>query len=195
MYLLAALCLTAGVLPGAVTDALSAVTAQLVGARLPVQSSGWLQIVPVATARSAYSGLLVLVLVVSAAALTALAIHRIATRATRRTAAWDCGYPDPDPATQYTAASFAQPIKRVFGTLVFRAREQVSMPPPGDTRAAHIEVQLRDTLWDLLYAPVIGAIGYLADRSDRLQFLTIRRYLMLVFGALVVLLVIFGVSQ
>ncbi len=32
-------------------------------------------------------------------------------------------------------ASFAQPIRRVFGTVVFRAREHVDMPPPGDMRA------------------------------------------------------------
>ena len=50
----------------------------------------------------------------------------------RRAPAWDCGFPDPDPATQYTAGSFAQPIRRVFGTLVFPPREQVDMPPPGE---------------------------------------------------------------
>ena len=59
-------------------------------------------------------------------------IHRFASRAVRRGPAWDCGFPDPSPATQYTADSFAQPIRRVFGEVVFRAREQVDMPPPGD---------------------------------------------------------------
>jgi formate hydrogenlyase subunit 3/multisubunit Na+/H+ antiporter MnhD subunit len=196
MCLLAFLCLAAGVLPGAVMDGLSSVTEQLVGARLPAQSTGaWLEIVPIASARSAYSGLLVLVLIGSAAGLTAFTIHRIATRATRRAPAWDCGFPDPSPATQYTAGSFAQPIKRVFGTLVFRARERVVMPPPGDTRVARIDLELHDTVWEAFYAPVIAAVAWFADRSNRLQFLTIRRYLMLVFAALVVLLVIFGVSQ
>ena len=57
----------------------------------------------------------------------------------RRAPAWDCGYPDASPATQYTAGSFAQPIRRVFGTIVFRAREQVDMPPPGDTRPARLQ--------------------------------------------------------
>ena len=46
----------------------------------------------------------------------------------RRGPAWDCGFPDPSPATQYTADSFAQPIRRVFGEVVFRARERVDMP-------------------------------------------------------------------
>ena len=63
----------------------------------------------------------------------------------RRAPAWDCGYPDPSPATQYTADSFAQPIRRVFGTVVFRAREHVDMPPPGDCAAGPPRrVELRD---------------------------------------------------
>jgi hypothetical protein len=41
----------------------------------------------------------------------------------------------PSPQTQYTAGSFAQPIRRVFGTArVPGAREHVDMPPPGDPR-------------------------------------------------------------
>ena len=52
-----------------------------------------------------------------------VAIHRLASDQLRRAPAWDCGYPDASPATQYTATSFAQPIRRVFGSVVFRARE------------------------------------------------------------------------
>ena len=63
----------------------------------------------------------------------------------------------PSPATQYTATSFAQPIRRVFGTVVFRAREHVEMPPPGDTRPARLTVELHDPIWDALYAPLAAA--------------------------------------
>ncbi len=77
------------------------------------------------------------------ATFAAAAIHRLASDRLRRGPAWDCGYPDPSPATQYTASSFAQPIRRVFGTLVFRARERVEMPPPGDMRPARLEVELQ----------------------------------------------------
>ena len=75
----------------------------------------------------------------------------------RRAPAWDCGFPDPSPATQYTAGSFAQPIRRVFGTVVFRASEEVDMPPPGDTRPARLRVRLRDVPWDVLYVPTRAA--------------------------------------
>ena len=158
---------------------------------MPAQVGGeWLSIVPIAEGRSSYNGLLVFVFMVISGSLAAFAIHRLASDKLRRAPAWDCGYPDPSPATQYTASSFAQPIRRVFGTVVFRAREQVEMPPPGDARAARLTVVLRDPVWDTLYAPVAGAIGFAADRLNHLQFLTIRQFLSLVFAALVILLMV-----
>jgi hypothetical protein len=62
------------------------------------------------------------------------------------------------------------------------------MPPPGDLRAAHLRVTLRDLAWEWIYAPVTVAVGFTADGLNHLQFLTIRRYLSLVFLALVSLL-------
>jgi hypothetical protein len=111
----------------------------------------------------------------------------------RRAPAWDCGFPDSSPITQYSAGSFAQPIRRVFGTLAFRAREEVDMPPPGDLRPARLEVRVQDLVWEGVYAPVAGAVGYAADRLNHLQFLTIRRYLTLVFLALVFLLLMLAI--
>jgi hypothetical protein len=161
------------------------------GARLPTQTTiAWLTIVPVSASRSSYNGLLVLLFIAFSAGAAAYAIHRLASHAVRRAPAWDCGFPDPSPITQYTAGSFAQPIRRVFGTLAFRAREEVDMPPPGDLRPARLEVSLQDLVWDGVYAPVAGAVGFAADRLNNLQFLTIRRYLALVFLALVFLLLV-----
>ena len=193
MLLLALLCLAAGVVPGFVMDALAPVMRLLIGTRLAVQSTQpWLRIVPIDTARSAYDGALVLGMILIAAAATALIVRRFASHALRRSAVWDCGFPDASPATQYTAGSFAQPIRRVFATVVFRAREHLSMPAPGDTAAARLQVELHDTLWETLYLPVIRLVDTLSERVNRLQFLTIRRYLTLVFAALVLLLVIVG---
>jgi formate hydrogenlyase subunit 3/multisubunit Na+/H+ antiporter MnhD subunit len=191
MFTLAAVCFAAGILPGFVIDALAPATLALLDARMPLQAGvEWLSIVPVAEARSSYNGWLVFVFVALAASLAALFIHRFASRARRRAPAWDCGYPDPDPATQYTAASFAQPIRRVYGAWFFEARERVEMPPPGGVAPARHTATLRDLLWDWFYAPVAGAVAFAAARLDVLQFLTIRRYLSLVFLALVALLVV-----
>jgi len=194
MYLLGALCLFAGSLPGLLIDALAPVVDLAVGARLAVQHGiGWLSIVPIAESRSSYNGLLVLVFMTASAALTAFFIHRVASNRLRRSAAWDCGYPDPSVLTQYSARSLSQPIRRVFGTVVFRAREVGEMPPPGSTAPARLVVTLRDPIWDTLYAPLAGLVATAAERLNVLQFLTIRRYLMLVFTALVTLLLVLAI--
>jgi hydrogenase-4 component B len=191
MALLAGLCVAAGVLPGLVIDALAPVVEGLAGARMPLQAGiPWLSIVPIAESRSSYNGLLVLLFIAASATLAAYAIHRLASHAVRRAPPWDCGFPDPSPATQYTAGSFAQPIRRVFGTTAFRARETVEMPPPGDLAPARFEVELTDRVWQGLYAPAVFAVDRSADFFNRLQFLTIRQYLSLVFALLVVLLMV-----
>ncbi|MGA7488394.1 MAG: hydrogenase 4 subunit B [Xanthobacteraceae bacterium] len=194
MFFFAALCLVAGILPALFIDALAPVVEALVGDRMPVQSGvEWLSIVPIAESRSSYNGLLVFVFMLVSGALAAWAIHRLASDKLRRAPPWDCGYPDAGPATQYTASSFAQPIRRVFGTVVFHAREHVDMPRPGDGRPARITVEVRDLVWDALYAPIAGGVVFAAERLNRLQFLTIRQFLSLVFAALVLLLLVLAI--
>jgi len=191
MAVLAGLCVIAGIVPGFVIDGIGPVVEAVTGARMPAQDSiKWLSIVPVAESRSSYNGLLVFMFIAASASLAAYFIHRLASHASRRAPAWDCGFPDPSPATQYTAASFAQPIQQVFGTFVFRAREHVDMPAPGELRPARIDIEMHDPAWEFVYTPVAAAVSFVSGRLDHLQFLTIRRYLSIVFGALVFLLVV-----
>ncbi|HEX7198217.1 MAG TPA: hydrogenase 4 subunit B, partial [Dongiaceae bacterium] len=100
-----------------------------------------------------------------------------------------------DPATQYSASSFAQPLRRVFATNLFRAREQVEMPAPGGLEPARLKVTLHDLAWEGLYLPVAAAIETVAGKVNLLQFLTIRRYLSLMFMALALLLIVVAVSE
>ena len=196
MFVLAALCLVAGIVPGVFIDALAPVTHALAGASMPHQTGvQWLSIVPIAQSRSSYNGLLVFVFMAVSGGLAAFAIHRLASDRLRRAPAWDCGFPNSDPATQYTASSFAQPIRRVYGTLVFSAREVGEMPPPGSLQPARLTVEMRDPIWDTLYAPLAGFVAFASDRLNILQFLTIRRYLSLVFAALVLLLLVLAIWQ
>jgi NADH:ubiquinone oxidoreductase subunit 5 (subunit L)/multisubunit Na+/H+ antiporter MnhA subunit len=189
MFLLAALCFLAGVLPGFVIDLLAPVVQGLVGARMPVQATApALSIVPIAESRSSYNGLIILVFLVCAGVLTATFIHRFATRATRRSAIWDCGFPAASPTMQYTSSSFAMPIRRVFGATVFFVSEKVEMPRPGETRAARFHVKVFDPAWRLAYGPLARAVWKSAVRLNRLQFLTIRQYLTLTVSTLVLLL-------
>ncbi len=191
MLVLAALCALAGVLPGLVIDALAPVVQGLVGARLPVQSfMPWLSIVPIAESRSSYNGLMILLFLVCSGTFTAIFVHRFATRATRRSAIWDCGFPVVSPTTQYTSSSFAMPIRRVFGATVFHVREIVDMPRPGEMRSGHYQVKVFDPAWRFAYGPLARAVGFATERFNHLQFLTIRRYLTLVFCALILLLLV-----
>lgn len=191
MFILAALCLLAGILPGLVIDGLSSVTLPLIGSRMPVQvAQPWLSIVPIAASRSSYNGLLVFLFIAFSASAAAYVIHRFASHALRRGPAWGCGFPDVVPSSQYTAVSFAQPIRRVFGTFVFRARETVEMPAPGETGPARLNVEMHDVIWETLYLPIGRALDFATDHLNHLQFLTIRRYLTLVFLFLIVLLLV-----
>ncbi|MDP4033722.1 MAG: hydrogenase 4 subunit B [Pseudorhodobacter sp.] len=189
MGILAALCLLAGILPGVVLDAVAPVVDAMLNGRLPVQANeAWFTIVPIAEARSSYSGMLVFVFVAFSASVSAWAVHRYASRQLRRAPAWDCGFPDASPLTQYSAGGFAQPLRRVLGTNLLEARETVVMPPPGDGSPARLTVHVADPAWDGIYAPIASAVNAVATRMNRLQFLTIRRYLSLVFLSLIMLL-------
>ena len=191
MFFFAALCLVAGILPGLFIDALAPVV-QRAGRR------------PHAGRRPASSGCRSC-RSPRAAAPTTVCWSSCSSLSRARSPPWrftalpptgcaaprpgTAAIPMPNPATQYTASSFAQPIRRVFGSVVFRAREH------GRDAAARRYARrrgspstLRDLVWDTLYAPVAGAVGFAADRLNRLQFLTIRQFLSLVFAALVILL-------
>jgi len=67
------------------------------------------------------------------------------------------------------------------------------MPPPGALAPARLHLILRDRIWDTIYAPLAAGLGFAADHLNRLQFLTIRQYLTLVFTALVSLLMVLAI--
>jgi len=194
MYLLLGACLIAGILPGLIIDGIAPVVQAHVGLTMPTQTTNaWLSIIPIAESRSSYNGLLFFVFIIISTMLAVEVIHRYASHDLRRAPPWDCGFPESSPATQYTADSFAQPVRRVFGEFAFLARERVDMPPPGDPRPAILDVRLIDLIWEIFYAPIQGWIRFCAEKLNHLQFLTIRRYLSLVFLALVLLLLMVAI--
>ncbi|MCF3947539.1 hydrogenase 4 subunit B [Acidiphilium iwatense] len=194
---LAALCVVAGVLPGFVIDLLAPVTQALLGAHVPSQRGlSWLTVIPVSASRSSYDPLLIFIFIAVSGSLAALALHRFGSRVIRRAAFWGCGYQglsdasarDVASSTQYSPSGFAQPIRQVFASVVFRARDDVVMPAPGQLGPASLASSWTDPAWWAIYTPLVTTVGRIADRVNRLQFLTIRRYLAFVFLALVILL-------
>jgi len=56
-----------------------------------------------------------------------------------------------------------------------------------------MHVHLHDVPWELIYQPLASAVSFAALRLNDLQFLTIRRYLTLVFLTLVALLLVLAI--
>ena len=193
----AALCLAVGLLPGFVIDAHGAGGAtpgRRHACRCRPRSPGC-RSCRSRESRSSYNGLLVFVFITVSTLIAVEIIHRFASRALRRGPAWDCGFPDPSPATQYTADSFSQPLRRVFG-------EPCSAPASASTcrrrampRPARLDASSCATSSGTCSIAPIGGVRSRSPPSklNHLQFLTIRQYLSLVFVALVVLLLVVSI--
>jgi hypothetical protein len=82
------------------------------------------------------------------------------------------------------------PIRRVFGGAVFGLHEAVDMPRPGEMRAGSFRLRVIDPAWRFGYGPLARYVGTISLSLNRLQFLTIRSYLTLVFCALILLLLV-----
>ncbi|MBI2717892.1 MAG: hydrogenase 4 subunit B [Rhizobiales bacterium] len=195
MGLLAVLCLFGGLFSVFTIALIQPLLVQYAG--MPMASAGagptFFSLVAISAARSTYDAPIIALFLIVSGTVTTMAVHRLAARRTRRSAAWDCGFPDASPATQYTASSFAQPLRRVYGTAMFGSSERVDMPEPGDLRPARLDVRFVDYVWQGLHAAPAGMVLSLSEWLNRLQFLSIRRYLMLMFSALIVLLLIAAV--
>jgi NADH:ubiquinone oxidoreductase subunit 5 (subunit L)/multisubunit Na+/H+ antiporter MnhA subunit len=196
MGVLAALCAMIGVLPSGVLTCLRPLAMELLpNATAPLPNADWLMLRPQEIDGSSYSGLIMFAAIAFMTSVLVFFIHQFASNRVRRVDIWDCGFPCAQTNTQYTASSFAQPIRRIFGSVVFSAKESVMMPEPGDVRAAQFHVSLRDHLWEIFYAPVARWVNALSDKFDVLQSFNISSHLSLMFGALVLLLVLVAVIQ
>lgn len=196
MVALAALCVILGVIPVTVTDHLSAVVQPLTGVQFAVSSDlGWPFLSPVSNTRGSYSGTVLVMVGLALCGIAVLLVHRLGTTAMRAAPAWDCGHAEDIPETQYTGQSFAQPLRRSFAATIFRARETVIMPEPGDDSPARHQLHIIDPIWVGLYERLGRVVGAIADQVNRLQYLTVRRYLLMMFCTLVFMLLVVAVRQ
>ncbi|PKU26165.1 hydrogenase 4 subunit B [Telmatospirillum siberiense] len=188
-------CLCLGVFPVTVTSGIATAVEPLVRVKLPAAMLGWPWLSPVSLTAGSYSATMVLLTGAALMVTTLLVVHHFGTRKIRRFPLWDCGHPEDIVNAQYSADSFAQPLRRVFGSVVFRAREEVEMPPPGEMVPARFSVTMIDPVWTGLYLRIVRIVDAIADRVNVLQFLTVRRYLLMMFLTLVLLLLVVAVRQ
>ncbi|NKN32676.1 hydrogenase 4 subunit B [Marichromatium bheemlicum] len=183
--LLAVFCVLLGVLPTQVIALLDPVAEAVFGTGLPqAAAGGWLWLTPVSAETASYSAPLSILLLALIAGVAILWARRGRVRRVRRCDPWDCGLTPPTPRMQYSAASFAQPIRRVFA-LAFVLDER--KPTATDTRPRY-RLRIADRAWSLLYMPLAQAVESAARRVVLLQSGNVRVYLGWTLATLLVLL-------
>jgi formate hydrogenlyase subunit 3/multisubunit Na+/H+ antiporter MnhD subunit len=181
---LAAGCVLLGVLPQLALRAAGPVTGQLLGKTVAPAVSLW-RIAPIAPEQASYSGLVFLFGIVGVFGITFVLVRLIAHGRTRRTAAWDCGYPWQTARMQDTAEGFGQPIRHMFGAFFRMERD---LPSPGDP-APRYRIHIEDRFWRGIYQPIALSVQRTADGISILQGGRLSVYLLYSFLTLLVLLV------
>jgi len=183
MAALALCCAFIGLAPFALAPALQAACEAALGSALAPLAAPWRALSGVALASLALSG-----------AGGAWLWLRLARRPAPRARTWDCGYTAPTGRMQYSAASFAQPLVRVFSFALLPEEHGPAgvalFPPPS---AFHGEVV--DAALDRVVLPFAHAFTRLAGRLRVLQQGSVQQYLLYVWIALVALLAAGGVGR
>ena len=181
---LAALCIGLGLFPFVVLRALDQVNQSLLGTVLGDRAASWWAVVPLAADRASYSPLAFGAGIALCVTITFLLVRRLYHGRVRRSAAWDCGFPNQTPRMQDTAEGFGQPIRHIFGPF-FRITRL--LPTPFDAAPRYV-LHLADRWWDWLYTPLERAVETGAHWVSFLQQGRISLYLMYSFATLLILL-------
>ena len=185
--LLALACLAFGIFPTWTVRALNCVTASLLGQGLTsATDNGWLWLTPVNPQTASYGAPAVFFGLLASWLIVYVLLRPLRRDNRIRTApAWDCGFGPLNPRMQYTASSFAMPIRRVFSFL-WLIVEKVEPGTPG--KAPHYILRISDRIWLILYIPIGKLMLKLAERTSHIQGGNLRVYLCYSFFTLLFLL-------
>lgn len=191
MAIPAVTCIALGVAPTLVLPQLSRIVSDLGQPAGPL-SAGFALSVPLVGSRL-WPGAIAL-LVVTAGLAAAVAVRLAGrVRQVRVGPAWNCGRIAQSPRSEYTAAAFAEPLKRVF-TGFYRPTQEVTVEVhPASryfVRAIRLRADLAPWMEQILYEPLLRAAQAASDRMRRIHSGSIHFYLALLPGALLVLLIV-----
>lgn len=190
MVLAAVTCLLLGVLPTFMIQWMDPLAEELVGGALASSASGlgWMWLTPISHERASYSAPIVFFVILAVFFLVYMILHA-RPGAIHRRPLWDCGFEKITSRMQYTATSFAMPLRRIFGFL-FNIKEDVRKrgTNPAFPQQIHYMLRVRDRFWNWLYQPVVDASFWGSRRIGRLQQGRIQIYLIYSFVTIVVLL-------
>jgi hydrogenase-4 component B len=192
MALLAVACVVLGLVPFTVLKSLSKAASDLLGAA-PDMRFNWDGIV----ANESFAAVSPLWIAMALAALiaaipVALRVFR-ANTARRYYETWACGRALQTARFQYTATSFANPFKRVFGML-YRPVKELTIEFHRESRffvrTISYRNETRSIFDEAIYGPLNRMLRSLAERVRLLQSGNVHVYLLYILVALVVLLII-----
>jgi hydrogenase-4 component B len=194
--LLATACLALGVGAPLVLVALDRAVRAVTGVELrPTLLVGNLTVIPAHTDFAAVSPtyLALFLAAVTAVPLLVLLAGRAGTRAgTRTVPVWDGGILAFKPRMQYTATTYANPVRVTFGGL-YRPDihvERASDDPAGRSGPVHYHLRVLPLFDRYLYRPVLGAAEWLGRLVRPLQSGDVNLYLLYVFAAVLVALLV-----
>jgi NADH:ubiquinone oxidoreductase subunit 5 (subunit L)/multisubunit Na+/H+ antiporter MnhA subunit len=101
---------------------------------------------------------------------------------------WDCGYAAPSPRMQYTASSFAEPIRAFFG-IFLQSHDEIHPPRGLFPDHAGLHTDSPDVFRRWIFAPLFAAARWLALKSHWLQYGRVQLYVLYIAITLLVLLV------
>jgi hypothetical protein len=186
----AGMCVVLGLVPAVALAQLTSVTSDL-GLPMGQLEAGFSLALPLVGSRLSPVGLGMLI---TAGAGAAAVLTRLSRRwRTRVDSAWNCGRMAQSPRTEYTAAAFAEPLKRVF-TGFYRPAQEVTVDvhpvSPYFVRAITLRAEFAPWMEQAVYGPMIRGARRLSDQVGRLHTGSIHWYLALLPAALVALLLV-----
>jgi hydrogenase-4 component B len=193
MALLVLVCLVLGLGATWVIPALLMVASSTSGLAAPpdlVRTNGVMLGMPADFAR--ISPLLIAALLLGLAALLPLFLRLLRTDFRLRLSdTWGCGRINPTPRQEYTASSFAEPLKRVFASLYRPSRDlSIDFHPNSIYFRESISYRSEIRPWfdHYLYLPFLQTVMWIATRTRRIQAGSIHLYLAYIVVTLLILL-------
>jgi len=191
MAIPAVLCLLLGILPTVFIPLIDAVPQLLMHASLgsSVHAHGWLWLTPVSEERASYSAPIALLGMLVLGGLIYWLLHPRG-QVVRRAPFWSCGNPHMNTRMQYTATSFAQPLRRIFSG-IYRPVEHIDIERPDHkllTRSIHYEVHAQDMSWRLMYRPLLALAEWMGEWVAKQHQRGVHAYLAYMFVTVLILL-------
>jgi len=198
MMIPAVCCLLLGVLPSAFIPLLDHVSQALLHTSLLSSSNvrSWMWLTPINAAHASYSAPLVLMGMLVLGGLAFWWLHPQGS-SIRRSKMWSCGNPHTHARMQYNAASFSQPLRRIFTGFYhvkedeYATRSQHKLLTTRVTHALHIN----DAIVERIYHPIGSLIRRLSKLIYREHQRGIHVYMTYSFSTIILLLLGFDFIQ